>query len=154
MSDTEKFEISIPTDEDGFVLLQCEHCGEYFKCTPSDVEDEKVLNIFCPSCGLISDNYLTEDVINLAMAIVTNYANDKIYDIFKSLERRNSSKSLVKFKAGHKPKHEYENPIYSSIDQLEEKHFVCCNRNAKINPILKMSASYCPFCGVITFENE
>ena len=31
MSDEINMTISIPTDDEGYVLLQCEHCGIYFK---------------------------------------------------------------------------------------------------------------------------
>ena len=31
MSDKEIIEISIPADNDGFVLLQCSYCGEFFR---------------------------------------------------------------------------------------------------------------------------
>ena len=48
MSDKINMTISIPSDDDGYVLLQCEHCGTYFKGIPSDIEDEGVLHIFCP----------------------------------------------------------------------------------------------------------
>lgn len=30
-------EISIPTDDDGYALLQCEHCSNFFKAIPSDI---------------------------------------------------------------------------------------------------------------------
>mgnify|MGYP000049029895 FL=1 len=40
MSDEINMTIPIPTDDDGYVLLQCEQCGTYFKATPSDLEDE------------------------------------------------------------------------------------------------------------------
>lgn len=153
MSDVVTFNISIPSDEDGFVLMQCEHCGEFFKCTPADIESDEILYIYCPNCGLISDSYITDDVRELADTIAQNYANDLIYDFMKGLEKKFSS-SMVKIKAGKKPNHERENPIYSVVDDLVERHFACCNRSTKINPLLKMSASHCPFCGVITFEDE
>lgn len=153
MSNEKTFKISIPSDEEGYVLLQCEYCGDFFKCTPGDIESEEVLNIYCPQCGLVSDNYITDDVMELAKAIATNYANDMINDFLKDMERKLAS-SGIKFKAGKKTKHEHECSIYSSVDSLVEKRFCCCERSAKINPLLKMSASYCPFCGVITFEDE
>lgn len=52
MSDEINMTISIPTDDEGYVLLQCEHCGIYFKVTPTDLKDDGVLHIFCPSCGI------------------------------------------------------------------------------------------------------
>ena len=87
MSDEIHMEISIPTDDDGYVLLQCEHCGSYFKATPSDIEDDGVLEIFCPSCGLVSENYATEDVIELALAMAENVAMDMVYDTLKKMEQ-------------------------------------------------------------------
>lgn len=153
MSETFTLQISIPSDNEGYVLLQCEHCGEFFKCTPDDVQSDEILSIYCPACGLISENYFTDDVIELANAMVRNYATDLIYKEMKKLERSLSSKNVA-FKAGKKPKPTYEDPIHSSIDALEETHFPCCNRSAKIQPILKMSAGFCPFCGVINFADE
>lgn len=72
MSDEITMTISIPTDDEGYVLLQCEHCGTFFKGTPSALQDDGVLHIFCPSCGLISENYITDDVLELAMKMVKN----------------------------------------------------------------------------------
>lgn len=87
MSDEINMTISIPTDDEGYVLLQCERCGTFFKSTPFDLQDDGVLHIFCPSCGLTSENYITEDVIELAMKMANNVVNDMIYDAFKDLER-------------------------------------------------------------------
>jgi hypothetical protein len=154
MSDTINLEISIPADDEGYILLQCSHCGSFFKITSEDLKDESVFNIYCPCCGLISDNYYTEDVIELAQTKVYNLAMDMIYDAFKDMERHNSSKSAVKFKAGNKPKHEHENPIRTRIDELKIMQYDCCHRSAKVSPLIQMSASYCPFCGVIHFGDE
>lgn len=154
MSDEFHITISIPTDDEGYILLRCEHCGTFFKATPSDIEDDGVLHIFCPSCGLISDSYVTEDVIELARRIVENKVNDMIYDAFKDLERHNKRNSVVKFNAGKRPKHETEDPSRSGIDALEIASFPCCSRTAKIKPLLKMTGAYCPFCGVKNYETE
>ena len=153
MSDEIQMKITIPTDDEGYVLLQCEHCGTYFKGTPSDIQDDGVLNIYCPSCGLISDNYITEDVIELAEKMAKNIMNDMIYDMFKDLERH-SKHGVLKFKAGKRPKHETEEPIRSGIEALEICTFPCCKRTAKIKPMLKMTGAYCPFCGVKNYEVE
>lgn len=152
MSDEFHMTISIPTDDEGYILLKCEHCGTFFKATPSDIKDDGVLNLFCPSCGLTSENYVTEDVIDLAMKMVKNKVNDMIYDAFKDLERHSKRNSIVKFKAGKRPRHEAEDPIRSGIEALEITTFDCCNRTAKIKPLLRMTGAYCPFCGVKNYE--
>ncbi len=108
MNDDFHMEITIPTDNDGYVLLKCPNCGTYFKATPSDIEDDGVLELFCPSCGLVGENYITEDILELAMAMVQNKAMDLIYEKFLKMERQFRN-GPVKFKVGKRPKHEHEN---------------------------------------------
>lgn len=153
MDDNIHLTISIPVDDEGFVLLKCEHCGTFFKGMPSDIQDDGVLRIFCPSCGLASDSYITEDVLDLAIKMASNKMQDMIHDMFKDLERR-SKHSMVQLKAGKRPPHESEDPIRSGIEALEVCTFPCCARTAKIKPILKMTGAYCPFCGVKNYEIE
>lgn len=153
MSDNLLMTIPIPEDDEGYVLLKCEHCGTYFKCTPSDLQDNRVLHIYCPSCGLISENYATEDVLELATKMVNNVIGDIIYDMFKDLNR-NTKHRMLQYKVGKQPKHETEDPIRSGVEALEICTFPCCTRTSKIKPILKMTGAYCPFCGVKNYEIE
>lgn len=146
-------EISIPTDDYGYILLQCSHCRTFFKSTPDDIEDDKVLELYCPSCGLISDDYITEEALELAVAMSQNKAMDMIHDELKKMERKFKN-GPVTFKAGKRPKHEHENPIRSGIEALETITFPCCTRKAKVKPILKITGCYCPFCGVKNYEVE
>lgn len=153
MNDTIEMEISIPCDDDGYVLLQCEHCGILFKLTPNDIEDDSILHIFCPSCGLVSENYLTEEVLKIALNMMENYAVDIIYDAFKQHERINRNK-MIRYKTGKKPQRQSEDPIRSGIEAMEIVSIPCCKRTAKIKPLLKMTGCYCPFCGVKSYELE
>jgi uncharacterized C2H2 Zn-finger protein len=153
MSDTMEMKIEIPADNDGFVLLRCPLCGEYFKIMPSDYEDDGVLELRCPNCGLISDNYVTEDVIELAMAMVQNYAMDLIHKEMKNLERKFKG-GFITFKEEEKPKKAHESPIHATIESLIINSYRCCGRNAKIKPMLKIIGSYCPFCGVKEYGTE
>ena len=132
MSDEINMTIPIPTDDDGYVLLQCEQCGTYFKATPADLKDDGVLHIFCPSCGLISENYVTEDVLELAMKMMTNAVNDMIYNEFKKMERH-SKKGIITFKAGKRPKRENEEPIRSEIEAMEICDFRAVSVLRKLN---------------------
>lgn len=146
-------EISVPTDDDGYILLKCPICGTYFKTTPSDIEDDGILEMFCPSCGLADGNYMTEELLDLALTMTKNKAMDLIYDELKKMERQFKN-GLVNFKAGRRPKHEPEDCIYSGINAMEVTTFSCCRRTAKIKPILKITGCYCPFCGVKNYEVE
>ena len=84
----EKFEISIKSDSDGFILLQCSLCGEFFKLLASDLNDESTLNIWCPYCGLNGKKYYTDEVLDISMKIAKNEANNIIYNSLKELERK------------------------------------------------------------------
>src|SRR5699024_8424368 len=134
-------------------LLKCSHCGSFFKITPTDFKDDRILEIHCPSCGLTSDNYITEDVLELALRIVNNRTIDIIYDEFMKMGRK-IKKGPITFNAGKLPKEEPESPIRSGIEALETAYFICCKRTAKIKPILKITGCYCPFCGVKNYEIE
>ena len=155
MNDTISVNVSIPSDNDGYILLKCSHCGAYFKITVADYEDDNLLHIWCPCCGLISENYFTDEVRELANAKINNAVNDFLYDSLKQLERKmNISSSIMKFKVSNKPKHEHESQLHSRVDELIINRYKCCNKSAKISPLKKMSASFCPFCGVINFGDE
>lgn len=143
-------EIPILSDNDGYVLLRCPNCGDLFKITPFDYGDESLLGIYCSSCGLIGDNYITEDVIELAISMTKNITIDIIY---KEMKKQLNS-GFISFKDGKKPKPQNEYPICAGIENLTITKFNCCKRYAKIKPILKISGCVCPFCGVKNFELE
>mgnify|MGYP001116115024 CR=1 FL=1 len=113
-------EVSIPADDQGFVLMQCPLCGEFFKIKPGDYHAEDVIEIWCPSCGLKAENYFTDDVIELALKKTKNYANDLIYNEMKKWEKKFKG-SFISFKAGKKPQHEEEYEVMERlIDTLME----------------------------------
>lgn len=146
-------EINIPSDNDGFVLLQCSLCGEFFKLKPNDIQSDETLNIWCPVCGLISDSYLTQDVIDLALKMATNIANDLLFDLLKDMQK-NFNSGFISMKISKKPDREIESPIVSGIEALEVQKYKCCKKQVKIKPLVKIFGSYCPYCGVKYDEFE
>lgn len=137
--------ISIPTDDDGYVLLRCPKCGEFFKLRAEDIESENVKDIYCPLCGLTSDDFLTEDVIEAARIKALNMVMAKLHKEMVKLEKKTKN-SIIQFKAG-KYQEEEEISINSSIDSMEIYDFDCCNKSAKIRYLTYYSGCYCPFCG-------
>lgn len=148
-----KLNLSIPSDNDGFCLMQCPLCAGFFKLTPTDIEAEDVIQIWCPNCGLKSDNYFTQDVIELALAMAENTVMDKIYKSFKKSERKMKTKN-ISFKTNRRPSRKHENPIIAGIELLDIYKYDCCHRKSKIKPIIKLIGSYCPFCGVYNDGNH
>lgn len=153
MADNLNFTIEIPCDDEGFVLLQCPGCGELFKLRPGDYESDDVLRVSCPSCGIISENYLTEDVIELAMTMAKNHALDVFHDKMKRLERKTRGK-VISIRAGKAPAHDYEMPLQPSVDALAIATCQHCGRASKVSRLLEMSVFVCPLCGVSNFNER
>lgn len=146
MGDYETFSISIPADNDGQILLKCPVCHDLFKVDGSIFGDDSVFEIHCPSCGIVSDNYLTDDVIELGLQMVENYANDLLEKEFKKLEK-STRNSMIKFKHKSNYKRHGEQPIMLSVENMTIAEYSCCKRPAKIKPLLRLCGSYCPYCG-------
>ena len=147
MEDSFHIEIPIPPDNKGFILLKCAYCGELFKIKAGDLNDDGILNIYCPSCGLISEQYFTDEVLELAQMKVKNKTIDIVNEQLNKIEKQFKN-SFIKFKRKKKFEYEMEHVIYSSIEAMDEVNFPCCKRKVKIKPLLKVTGCYCPFCGV------
>lgn len=152
MSDNVTLNIPMPSDSDGFVLLQCSFCGEFFKMTPTDFEDDSQLQIWCPNCGLVPDSLISEEVSDIAMKMVNNHVADLLNNFSEKLNRTIKDGN-IKYKPGQKLKKESVDPIVSRIDNLEVQTYSCCHTEAKISPNLKMEGGYCPFCGEMQSGN-
>lgn len=148
-----RFEIRISCDDDGFILLRCPHCGELFKLTAEDIDSDETLDICCPSCGLSDSNFLTQDVIDLALAKTSNYAMDAIAQQLQAFAKRNSG-SLIRFEVKANREREPETPIRAAIEALQIATCHDCGREAKVSPALAMSAYTCPLCGIGQFNER
>ena len=127
MSSDKIFEIPIPSDNDGFVVLKCPICSEKFMIQVQDVNDDSLIDVWCPKCGLKSDNYLDDDVNDLAENIIQNYVADLLNDFSKDRES--------------------EMPIGRKVGDFEEKKYLCCDKVVKLRTTTKFEGGYCPFCG-------
>ena len=132
------FKIEITPDSEGYILMQCKFCGNYFKLKTEDVYDNGFLNIYCPSCGQHSDDYFTEQVIELTNKKITS----EVEKILSNKQHLNS----YNFQPCRQMR------VYSKIDALKKVDFRCCKKSAKIKMLLKFTGCYCPFCGVKEYE--
>lgn len=148
-------EFEIPCDNEGYVLLQCPKCGELFKAKPSDIESDSVLHIYCPSCGLISDSFLTDDAIDLAMAMASNWALTRLGEELKKITRNAGTHgSPVSLELKTKWEEEPETRLMPSVEALISATCPDCGRTARISPLLAMSSHTCPFCGIGQFNDR
>lgn len=126
--------------------MQCPNCGSFFKVKPADFQNEGILDIHCPCCGLIGSNYFTKDVLDLAHTKAKNMSAMN----FERLKKKSNGILSVSLK--NEIEKEYESPVVSTIDAMEPISFHCCKKTIKINPLYKMTGCYCPFCGVINYD--
>ena len=137
-----RFGIRMPCDDDDFILLRCPHCGELFKLTTEDIESDETLDIYCPSCGLCANNFLTQNVIDLALAKTSNYAMYAIAQQLQAFAKKNSN-GLVRFEVKANREREPEPPIRAAIEALQISTCHDCGREAQVSPAIAMSAYTC-----------
>ncbi|MEA5553277.1 hypothetical protein VB713_20260 [Anabaena cylindrica UHCC 0172] len=143
------FKVTIPSDNDGFITLQCPFCNDRFKLTITDFEREDIIEIFCPYCGLRHEHshFLRDEVIEQAHIIAENYAKSLINTWTKNLERNFQHNKHIKFKAGKPFKMEDEKFLFEQ-EELETNVLQCCQLAVKTRRLSKVIGIYCPCCGV------
>ncbi len=146
-----QLKVTIPSDEDGCVLFRCPHCGELFKVSVESCEDDSVLDIHCPLCGVTADNFLTQDVIDLALAKTANVFMPELEKLLKK-ELGGTGNNLVSFDVKMEHDEEPEIPIHQVIEALQKVTCKDCGRISKVSPALAMSSYTCPYCGIGQFN--
>lgn len=149
--DNLRFNISVPSDEDCCVLFQCPHCGELFKVAVDEYESDSVLDIHCPLCGLISDNFFTPDVIDLALSKTADVVVPELEELLKK-ELGEMDNGLVSFSLKTNHEKEPEIPIRQAVEALQKVTCKDCKRISKVSPALVMSSYTCPYCEIGQFN--
>ncbi|MEC1759901.1 hypothetical protein [Schinkia azotoformans] len=141
--------ISKQSDIDGFSSFKCSLCGEEFKLKTNEVQEDDVIELFCPSCGIPSpiSSYYTDDILEHAQTLAMNEAMNMLNDLFKGFEKTARKNKHITFKRGkplpiNQPRSLFEN------DDLEQIEFLCCNKKAKLSLLSKTIKPFCPYCGV------
>ena len=142
----EKTNIYIPTDEDGFIELQCPFCNEVFRLDADDVQSDDTLGIFCPNCGLTGEfnDFLTADVIESVQIAERNLAKEMINKELKKMEKESGGFLKVK----EELELETEKTVFLKNMDASLITFACCEKSAKVSFHIEVNGAYCPFCGV------
>lgn len=142
------FSINIPADSEGYFSLCCPYCTNKFKISTSEFQETDIVNIYCPTCGLVKEfnSFYTDEVTDKALSIAKNHAEDMIYQMFKGLERKSRSNKFIKIKAGKKA-NAYEPELYEPDNHLVIVKKECCDSHVKITELDKWLIPYCIYCG-------
>ena len=143
----EEMIMSIPPDEEGYVLLQCSRCGEFFKVRSEDYEAEDVEDLWCPMCGIKSDSFLPDEVIKLAKAKVLNQVLGDFSRELAKIGRTTSRQSFIQMTVSSNFAEEREGDVLPSVDAFQVATCGFCGRNEKLKPLPKYVGAFCAFCG-------
>lgn len=149
MKNSTNLRIEIPSDNEGYILLKCPQCNEHFMITSDDIED----NIWCPSCGIISDAYFTDEVEELINNKIENFGMDILNEISKGMEKSFKRNKNIKFKKNKYNNRKEEFNVGTPVGSYTKICLKCCNKDIKINPLLSHTVFYCPFCGGLIDTN-
>lgn len=139
--------MSIPLDEDGCLLLQCPHCGEYFKVHADDYEAEDVLDLWCPACGIKNDCFLPDEAIELATAKALNLVMGKLEKELADIGKSVSRQSPLRLSVTSHFKKSRERALFPGVDAYVSTTCGFCGRSERIKPLLKYIGAFCTFCG-------
>jgi hypothetical protein len=141
-----KFSISIPPDEDGYIGRECPECEKYFKITLGTGITEGEPPCHCPYCGhsAAPDQFFTKAQIEYAKSVVINQVTGAFIKDLKSLEFNHRPRGPFGIGISMKVKGRPE-PVrrYSEL-QLEEE--VVCD-NCTLRYTVYGSFAFCPDCG-------
>lgn len=148
MSETVK--VSIPTDDEGFITFQCPFCSEHFKLDADEVQDDSVIDVFCPLCGLKDEAsaFITDEVREHMEQIAMNMMNGMINNFTKDLEKQFRGNKTINFKAGKPLPQDNPKLLFDKENNMNIIELECCKRKVKIKNNNIHSKVYCPYCGV------
>lgn len=141
--------ISIPTDPDGFLSMECPFCIGRFKLEAGEAHDYDFIVVHCPICGLNSDpnNFWTSNAVEAAQIAAMNLAREVINDSMKDWEHSFKRMKGVSLKRGAPLKPEADK-VLLELPDLELEELECCHKSVKVNPLDKSVGVYCPYCGL------
>lgn len=143
---------TIQGDNEGFVTFSCPYCHSDFKLQAGEFqnENEPFVELFCPYCGLTKETsaFYSEEVLEKARALATNYYFEKLNKAFGKMQRSmNRSNGIIKM--SFKPLKKVNVKELKEKDTQEES-FECsiCHHHVKVLYCSGVSKIFCPYCGV------
>ncbi len=85
------FNISLPTDDDNYVLLECSSCEHSFRVASDDLEEIELSQLYCPYSGSREESYYPHEVREYAVALARAEMAREINETFADLESLNGS---------------------------------------------------------------
>lgn len=143
---------TIQGDNEGYVTFTCPYCHSDFKLQAGEFQndEEPITELFCPYCGLSKEcsDFYSEDVIEKARELATNYMIEELNNSFGKLKRSvNRRNSIIKI--DYKPLKKVNVRELKELDS-QEVEFKCdmCSHHTKVLYNVGKAKIFCPYCGV------
>lgn len=138
--------ITLQSDENGFVTLQCDRCKSRFKVDCAFLNNELQGEICCPICGISNElnTYYPEEVIEEAKKIAIMEAEEMIKNAFKGLNSKH-----LKVKTSPTNRVDTDLVFKNKDYDMQELVVHCCEKKMALSPVDMASGFYCPYCGRI-----
>jgi hypothetical protein len=143
------FKISVPCDDDGFLTLTCPACQGDFKLLGDQYQNQDIVDLFCPYCGLsdVPNSFLGKDVMEAAYREAENQAMALVEkELGKMMKSLNQSK-FIKAETKSRFKNNSPKELFEE-NNMKKILLSCCGKEVKISDGSSESIIYCPFCGV------
>lgn len=138
--------MTLQSDENGLVTLQCDRCKSRFKMECDYLNNELEGDICCPICGISNsaNSFLPEEVIEEAKRVTIMEAEDIAQKIFKGINSKN-----IKVKTAPVAKHDRHLVFKNNDYDMQVVTVQCCQKEIALMPRDLSAGYYCPYCGRI-----
>ena len=147
--------LTLQSDKDGLVSLQCSRCKSRFKMSCGYLNAELTGNVYCPICGMPDEltHFYPEEALNAAREAMVNAAHEELAKAMKAVfgSHSSSKRSPIKitYKASKVPRKSREIVTQSRDHTMEITKVPCCNEHMALSPYDIIVGFYCPYCGRI-----
>lgn len=147
--------LTLQSDMDGLVSLQCSRCKARFKMGCRYLNEELSGQVFCPICGMPDEltHFYPEEVLEAAREAAVNAAHEEIAKALQAAfgSHSSSKKSPIKitYKPQNVPRTSREIVTQSRDHAMEPTEASCCKRVFALSANDLIAGYYCPYCGRI-----
>ena len=138
--------MTLQSDENGLVTLQCDRCRSRFKMESDYLNNELEGEICCPVCGISekANTFYPEEVVEEAGKMAIMEAEEIIQRAFKGMNSKNIQVKTKPVVQGNR------DIVFKDRDynmQVVSVH--CCQKKIALLPVDIAAGYYCPYCGRI-----
>lgn len=138
--------ITLQSDKDGMVTMQCPRCKTRFKLDCRYLNEELNADLYCPSCGMPDepDSFYPEEAIDAAREAVKNEAEQMIAQMLGGIHSKH-----IKIKTRKVPSVNRDLVFKDTEYNMDTVETPCCHLRIGLQSKDIIAGLYCAYCGRI-----